>query len=67
MLRVNSATALLTSSTILTLISVPFGGAAIVSVKTLVMLFTGKLADLPPNFHPATTGALWSFTPIGAG
>jgi hypothetical protein len=28
-----------------------------------------KLADsdLPLIFHPATTGALWSFTPIGAG
>jgi hypothetical protein len=23
--------------------------------------------DLPLIFHPATTGALWSFTPIGAG
>ena len=23
--------------------------------------------DLPLNFHPATTGVRWSFTPIGAG
>src|SRR5690606_29925792 len=25
------------------------------------------VADLPPVFHPAMTGALWSFTPFGAG
>lgn len=25
------------------------------------------LSDLPLVFHPATTGARWSFTPIGAG
>jgi ferritin-like metal-binding protein YciE len=24
-------------------------------------------ADLPLIFHPATTGARWSFTPVGAG
>jgi len=26
-----------------------------------------KAADLPPNFHPAATGARLVFTPIGAG
>jgi hypothetical protein len=28
---------------------------------------TGLHHDLPWVFHPATTGARWSFTPIGAG
>lgn len=27
----------------------------------------GGIADLPLVFHPATTGAQWSFTPVGAG
>ena len=26
-----------------------------------------KRRDLPLVFHPATTGARWSFTPVGAG
>jgi hypothetical protein len=37
---------------------------AALRLTTLLVLAS---ADLPLVFHPATTGALWSFTPIGVG
>lgn len=44
-------------------------GYGVVGQFRMVLQIDGSMlvrVDLPLVFHPATTGALWSFTPVGA-